>query len=110
MTDLQTGVTIGKTAIRGELKYVDDYTGFSGDPTEQKGNYLVLQFECEGADAIVCELIGGKHGPVTLDEDGILISRITKNTQMIRVTASADGYESVTKTYTLTGVKLDKAE
>lgn len=108
VSDLQSGVTIGKRAIRGELAYVDDYTGFSGDVTEQKGNYLALKFECEGADSIVCELVGGKHGPVTLDEDGILITRVSSNTQSIRVTANATGYESVTRTYSLTGIILDK--
>lgn len=54
------------------------------------------------------ELVGGKTGPVTLDPDGLHIMKIAKNTQQVRVTANADGYESVTKTYTLTGVKLDQ--
>lgn len=110
VTDLQTGVTIGKSAIRGELKYVDDYTGFSGNPAEQKGNFLALHFECEDADSIVVELVGGKTGPVTLDPDGLHIMKIANNTQQVRVTANASGYESVTKTYSLTGMKLDKAE
>lgn len=110
VTDLQTGITLGKSAIRGELKYVDDYTGFSGNPAEQKGNYIALKCECEDADSIVVELVGGYSGPVTLDEDGIIVLKIAKNTQTVKVTANATGYEPVTKTYTLTGVKLDKAE
>lgn len=108
MTDLQSNVTIGNTAIRGELKHVTGYTGFSGNPAEQSGNYLALHFECEAAESIVVELVGGKTGPVTLDPDGLHIMKIAKNTQQVRVTANADGYESVTKTYTLTGVKLDQ--
>lgn len=110
VTDLQTNVTLGKSAIRGELKYINNYTGFSGDPTEQKGNYLVLKCECEDADSIVVELVGGIHGPVTLDSDGLIIFRVSNNTQVVKVTANASGYESYTKTYTLTGLKLDKAE
>lgn len=110
VTDLQTGVTLGKKAIRGELKYVDDYTGFSSNPAEQKGNYIALKCECESADSIVVELVGGYTGPVTLDEDGIIILKIANNTQTVKVTANATSYEPVTKTYTLTGVKLDKAE
>jgi len=110
VTDLQTGVTLGKSAIRGELKYVSNYTGFSGDPNEQKGNYLALKCECEDADSIVVELVGGYHGPVTLDSDGLIILKVANNTQSVKVTANASGYESVTKTYSLTGMKLDKAE
>ena len=109
MDNLQDNVTIGKTAIRGDLKYVNDYTGFSSNPTEQAGNYLVLHCECEGADAITVELLGGKHGPVTLDEDGLIILKIANDHQRVKVTASADGHESVTKTYTLTGLTLEPA-
>lgn len=109
VTDLQTGVSLGKSAIRGELKYVSDYTGFSGDPAEQSGNYLVLKCECEDADSIVCELVGGRHGPVTLDSDGLIIFRVANNTQSVKVTAKKSGYEDVTKTFSLTGIRLDKA-
>ena len=109
VTDLQTGITLGKSAIRGELKYVGDYTGFSGDTSEQKGNYLALKCECEDADSIVAELVGGYHGPVTLDSDGLIVFKVANNTQSVRITANKTGYEPVTKTYSLTGVKLDKA-
>ena len=87
------------------------YTGFSGDPTEQQGNYLVLHIDTdvEGA-TIEVELIGGKHGPVTLDSDRTLISRISNKSQKIKITASKEGYPTVSKTYTLGGLKLEPAE
>ena len=105
-SDLQSNVTVGTSAIRGTLKNVDDYTGFSGLEAEQSGHYLVLKCECEDADSITVQLIGGVHGPVTLDPDGLIILRVTSNTQSVRVTAIKDGYDSVVKNYSLTGVTL----
>lgn len=86
------------------------YTGFSGDPAEQQGNYLVLHIDTdvEGA-TIEVELIGGKHGPVTLDSDRTLISRISNKSQKIKITASKEGYPTVSKTYSLGGLKLESS-
>lgn len=54
-------------------------------------------------------LIGGDHGEVTLDSDRTLISRIKNTRQKLRITVTADGYETVTKTYDLTGLRLEPA-
>ena len=70
-SNLQEGVFIKDGKVFGTLKYVTEYTGFSGLPEEQEGYYLVLHFECEGADSI-------KVNGVTLDEDGIHILIIKK--------------------------------
>ena len=108
--DLQSGITVGKSAIRGELKYVTGYTGFDGShPELQKGNYIALKAECEDADSIVAELVGGDYGPVTLDEDGVIIFRVKNNRQSVKVTAKKTGYADVVKTFSLTGLKLDEA-
>lgn len=110
LDDLQSGVGVGGSDITGTLKYVTGYTGFSGDPAEQQGNYLVLHIDTdvEGA-TIQAELIGGKHGPVTLDSDRTLITRISNKSQKIKITASKEGYPTVSKTYTLAGLKLEPA-
>lgn len=110
LDDLQSGVSVGGSDITGTLKYVTGYTGFSGDPAEQQGNYLVLHIDTdvEGA-TIQAELIGGKHGPVTLDSDRTLITRISNKSQKIKITASKEGYPTVSKTYTLAGLKLEPA-
>ena len=110
LDDLQSGVSVGGQDIAGTLKYVTGYTGFSGDPAEQQGNYLVLHIDTdvEGA-TIQAELIGGKHGPVTLDSDRTLITRISNKSQKIKITASKEGYPTVSKTYTLAGLKLEPA-
>ena len=73
VTDLQEDVAIADGAITGTLHYLDDYTGFSGDPAEQEGNYLVVVCEAQEGDTITAALTNGIHGPVTLDPDGILI-------------------------------------
>lgn len=102
---------VGGQDIAGTLKYVTDYTGFSGDPAEQQGNYLVLHIDTdvEGA-TIEVELIGGAHGSVTLDSDRTIILRIKNKFQKIKITASKEGYPTVSKTYTLGGVTLEPAE
>lgn len=105
--DLQTGVAVSDNAVSGTLKYVTDYTGFSGDVAEQSGNYLVLQAESENAGAVItAEVIGGDHGPVTLDEDGILIVRIKNTSQKVKFTVTADGYNVNEQEFDLTGLTL----
>ena len=48
-SDLQEGVFIVDGKVFGTLKYVTEYTGFSGRADEQEGYYLALHYECEDA-------------------------------------------------------------
>lgn len=110
LDDLQSGVGVGGSDITGTLKYVTGYTGFSGDPAEQQGNYIALHIDTDAEDStITVELIGGEHGPVTLDSDRTIIIRIKNKSQKIKITASKDGYPTVEKTYTLAGLTLEPA-
>ena len=110
LTDLQSGVSIGQDAIAGTLKYVTGYTGFSGDPAEQEGHYLVLHIDTDTeADSIVAELIGGDHGPVELDSDRTLITRIKNKQQKIKIVAKKEGYPDVERIYNLAGLTLEPA-
>lgn len=108
VTDLQENIEVGDTAITGTLKYVSGgWDSGTWSAEESTGNYIALHFESEADDAtIVAEIVGGVHGPVTLDDDGLLIARITSTSQKIKVTVSAEGYETVTKTYALTDLVL----
>lgn len=100
VNDLQTGVTIGEDSITGTLLYVDDYTGFSSDPAMQSGNYIVIHCEVNDTTPITVEVVNGVSGPVTLDDDGIIVLRIAdKDTQTIRVVSG-----DITKNYSLTGL------
>ena len=101
MNDLQSGITIldnGK--ITGTLKYVDDYTGFSGDPALQSGNYIAIHASVAGVpDATISVKV---TNPVTLDEDRVAVLRIAdKDSQTITVVASAEGYATTTQVYDL---------
>lgn len=106
VTDLQDDIEVGEDSITGTLNMVTGYTGFSGDVAEQSGHYLALHCEATDGATITCELIGGYHGPVNLDPDGLIIFRIAAKTQKVKVTASKAGLVSTTKIYTLNGVTL----
>lgn len=111
MTDLQSDIKVDGSVITGNLKYVTGYTGFSGDPAEQEGNYIALHAETDfEADEITLELINGTVGhPVTLDSDGLMVVRITnKDTQKIRIVATK-GSRTRIKLYDLSGLKLAEA-
>lgn len=102
---------MGETEITGTLHYVTDYTGFSGEPEKQAGNYLALKVVTDPADAkVTVEFVGGQTtpGPIDLEpDDRSLVFRISdKEAQSIKVTASK-GEETITKTYGLTGLTLE---
>lgn len=110
--DLQTGVSISGTSISGTLKFVTGYTGFSGDVSEQSGNYLALHFNVPGVtgETISVELVGGSDEPIVLDSDGLVVLRITnKNTQYIKVVAGEAGYVSIDRAYDLSSLTLNTA-
>ena len=104
--DLQEDVAIANGAITGTLKYVTGYTGFSGDVSEQSGNYLAIKVEAN-ADSITVELINGTLGhPVTLDSDGMIVIRISDtSTQSITVVATK-GNVSETHNLSISGLTL----
>jgi hypothetical protein len=54
-------------------------------------------------------LSGDSRGPVTLDDDGLLIARIKSKGQKIKVTATKSGYPTAKKTFTLSGLILETA-
>ena len=91
------------------MKYVDDYTGFSGDPELQSGNYLALHIEVPNVPDVTIEVT--VTNPVILDDDGLVVLRIAdKSTQTITVVASKDGCESVTKVYSLNRLTVESGE
>ena len=108
-TDLQENAVVRGNGIFGTVKYISDYSAAGYSDDEVAGNFLVLHCSVPGETGvtITSELVGGVHGPVTLDPDGLVISRITnKNTQTIKVTASKDGCVDITKTFRLNGLNL----
>ena len=112
LDDLQEDISVGVSNISGTLHYVTGYTGFSGDPEEQEGHYLVLHVDSETAGATLkVRLIGGKHdGWVTLDSDKTIILWIRSTDEQVVVQSSADGKTENQKVYTLNGLVLEPKE
>lgn len=105
VTDLQEDIAIEDGEVTGTLHYLTDYTGFSGDPELQAGNFLVLHFTGPEGAVIKATLTG----TVTLEADGILIVRIAdKDTQTLTVTATVNG-QTITETYGLSGLTCESA-
>ena len=104
VSDLQQDISVGRTGITGTLKYVDDYTGFSGDPSLQSGNYLALHCEVPGASDVSITVT--VTNPSVLDPDGDIVLRIAdKDTQTVTVVAVADG-KTLRKTFSLRGLTV----
>lgn len=104
--DLQEDVAIVNGAITGTLKYVTGYTGFSGDVSEQSGNYLAIKVEAN-ADSITVELINGTLGhPVTLDSDGMIVIRISDTTTQSITVVATKGNVSETHNLSISGLTL----
>lgn len=95
VSDLQTDVTITGNQATGTLHYVTGFTGFSGDPELQEGNYLALSFDTDpAADKICVEFVGALTtlGPQELDSDKDICVRVTdKDKQYIVATAYKGG-------------------
>lgn len=104
--DLQTDVTIESDSISGILKYVDNYTGFSGDPDLQYGNYLAIHAEVPEVDGVT--ITAKFNTEAVLDADGICVVRVDDNEKKLIVTASKEGCEDVVKTFDLTDLVLEE--
>ena len=78
---------------------MSNYTGFSSKTSEQSGNYL---------DGVTITAKVSKTS--TLDSDGIAVFRIAnKDSQTLTVVASKEGYDSVTKVFSLSGLTVESA-
>lgn len=97
--ELETGVKVVDGRVYGTLYQVTDYTGFSGNPEEQHGYYLVLHFESDEADSI-------KVNGVTLDSDGIHILIMKNRKGRIRVELTK-GQDTVVDYLDIDGLKYD---
>lgn len=113
VSTLQSDVDVTESRISGNLEFIDDYTEFSGDPALQSGHYLALKFEATEGATVTIQLIGGEvvRDPVELDIDMNAVLRITDpSKQKLKVVATKADYTSVTKIYTLSGLRLQPGE
>ena len=101
-SDLMTDVVLEDNSLSGTVKYVDDYTGFSSNVSEQSGNYIALIAETDGTEPITAFINGGLNTePVTLDDDGIFIARLIDTATSITFTTG-----ETTKTIDVTNLTL----
>jgi len=107
VSDLQSDIVIGEKTISGTLNYLDDYTGFSGDPAEQVGNFIALHVTSDDGATITAQTVG-KDRVVTLDADGLIIVHVWTIGQEIKFTATKGGV-STSKTYGFRGCTLEPA-
>lgn len=108
VSDLQENAKIKDGIASGKLFFVDDYTGFSGDPELQSGHYFVVHAEVPDVSEVTISV--SKDGGETtknLDSDGILVFRTTSASQVLTFTASKSGFPTVTKELKLSGLKLE---
>lgn len=105
VTDLQFDISFDGDTIYGNLKYIDDYTGWSGNPELQKGWYIALHVDVAGESGV--SYTGKLTDEKPLDQDQTVILRITNpEAQYFTVTASKSGCVSVKKVYSLKGLTL----
>ena len=110
VSSLQEDVIVHDKFIKGTLKYVTGYTGYSESADEQSGNFLALKFEVSDGATTTVQLLGGPNkNPVTLDSEANAVFRITdRNTQRIKVVTTL-GDDTITKIYSLAGLSIETA-
>lgn len=109
VTDLQQGIVVGESAISGTLHYISDYSSAFG-PGMDSGNYLAIHADVDPdkAGSVPYTITVTVTNPVELDEDKVVVLYIAdKNSQTVTVVASAEGYEPVTKVFTLRGLDCE---
>ena len=105
--DLQSNIRVKDGAILGNLKYIADYSSAFG-PDMDQGNYLALHCSVPGVEGVTIKVTVNQES--TLDSDGLVVCYIgDKNSQTVKVVASKDGYDSVTKEFVLNGLTVATA-
>ena len=110
VADLQKDTAINTSKIFGTLKYVTDYTGFSGDPELQDGNYLAIKaVNNVGATKITVQFAG--RSEIVLDPDLTHVQRFPSAIPYVTVRAY-DANDKVidAQTYDLSALVLEPAE
>lgn len=107
VSDLQSGILFHDDYVTGTLKYVTGYTGYSGDPELQEGNFLAIKVTATDGATVTVELLGGASGPIELDSDMDAVVRIAnKATQKLKVKETTAGGTVIEKVYSLKSLTL----
>lgn len=119
VSDLQTDISVcedptGNGIITGTLKYVEGFTGFSGDPEFQDGNFIALHFDAPDYTKLkFAKFQGGVMGDFKpLDSDMNCVVRVTNKDTFILVFAifDSEGAEVERFCYSLAGLTCEEPE
>ncbi|MBO7451822.1 MAG: hypothetical protein J6U54_15870 [Clostridiales bacterium] len=108
-SDLQENIRVSADGtFTGTLHYVTGYTGFSGDPTEQEGNYLAIKVT---GDADRVRVKSTKRGAnwITLDASREHIWILKNGTQGGFIVEEKIGDKITTNEYNFSGLTLEPA-
>ena len=108
--DLQSDVEVVDGKVLGTLNWVTGYTGF-GNLDEQSGNYVALYARIPEIDDAVITVTADYGRETTLDPDGLFIRRIQNgdsDDKWFEITASKDGYATITRRYSLNYLTLEE--
>lgn len=111
VADLQENTGVSVNSILGTLHYISDYTGFSGDPEEQAGNYLAFMVEYTGDYTSLTVQTDGRT-EVTMDPDRTHVQRFPKAPVGKSLTVRAYSGDTVvaSKVYDLSQLVLEADE
>lgn len=112
VTDLQTDVVVHDDYIKGNLKYVTNFTGYSQDTSENFGNFIALHFTATEGATTTIQIIGRDtlREPTALDSDMNAVIRIVdKNKDKLKVVTTTTGGETLTKIYSFANLRCANA-
>ena len=106
VSDVQQNVFVNDNSIQGTLKYVSDWTGYSADPAENSGYFVILSYEASEGATVTIETIGGyTDGRVQeLDVDMTSVTRFKDNKQKLKVVTTLNG-DTITKILSFSGLR-----
>lgn len=110
VSDVQQNVFVNENSIQGTLKYVSNWTGYSEDPEENSGYFVVLKYEASEGATVTVETLGGyTDGRVmTLDQDMQSVTRFKDNKQKLKVVTTLNG-DTITKIISFSGLRTVQA-
>lgn len=110
VSDVQQNVFVNDNSIQGTLKYVSDWTGYSADPAENSGYFVVLKYAASDGATVTIETIGGyTDGRVQpLDVDMQSVTRFKDNKQKLKVVTTLNG-DTITKILSFSGLRTLQA-
>ena len=110
VSDVQQNVFVNDNSIQGTLKYVSNWTGYSADPEENSGYFVVLKYEASEGATTTIQTIGGYHDELIkpLDLDMQSVTRFKDNKQKLKVVTTLEG-ETITKILSFSGLRTVQA-